>query len=79
MFDLGKIIIQKDDLLQLSKSLKNVFNTFKMRINRTELLDKVENLLDIYYKINDDFINNYNMNKINYHKLKYLNYIKEYN
>ena len=32
-------------------------------------------LINIYYKINDDIMNNYDINKRNYHKLQNLNYL----
>ena len=37
-----------------------------------EILDKTTNMIDIYYKISEDYINNFNKNKRNYHKLKNL-------
>ena len=37
------------------------------------------NKLDIYYKINNDLISHYNMNKRNFHKLTNLNFLKKYN
>ena len=35
--------------------------------------------MDIYYKKNDNIINNYNINKRNYHQLQNLNYLKNNN
>ena len=37
------------------------------------------NILDIYYKINDDIVNNYNINKRNYYNLRNINNIKNNN
>ena len=76
IFELGKILIDKNDLLKVFENLKNVFNTFKSKIKEKEILDKIENKINYYYKINNDLINNYNMNKRNYHKLRNLNHLK---
>ena len=38
-------------------------------------MKKVQKLL-VYYKMNNDIINNYNINKRNYHKLLNVYYIK---
>jgi len=37
------------------------------------------NIMDIYYKINNNIIDNYDINKRNYYNLKNLNYIKDNN
>ena len=37
------------------------------------MFDQMINLIDIYYKINDYIMNNYNINKRNYHQLQNLN------
>ena len=79
LFELGKILIDKDDLLELIEKLKNTIDKFKLKINSKDILNKVENQLNIYYKINNDFISNYNMNKRNFHKLTNLNFLKKYN
>ena len=53
---------------------------FKNRINiMKEILDKIINMLDIYYHINNNFINNYSINKRNYFNLLNLNTLKDYN
>ena len=41
-----------------------------------EILDKMGNIIDTYYKINNNIIDNYNMNKRNYYILLNINYIK---
>ena len=78
LFELGKILIDKDDLLELVEKLKNAIDKFKLKIN-SNVLNKIVNKLDIYYKINNDLIINYNMNKRNFHKLTNLNFLKKYN
>ena len=44
-----------------------------------EILDKMGNIIDTYYKINNNIIDNYNMNKRNYYVLLNINYIKNNN
>ena len=44
--------------------LKKSIDKFKFKINIIkEIFDKTINIMDIYYKINNNFINNYNINK----------------
>ena len=77
IFDFKNILIDEDDLLNVEKELKNSIDNFKMEINIIkEIFDKMINILDSYYKLNDDIINNYNINKRNYFKLQNLNYLK---
>ena len=78
IFDFKNILIDEDDLLNVEKELKNSIDNFKMEINIIkEIFDKMINILDSYYKLNDDIINNYNINKRNYFKLQNLNYLKK--
>ena len=60
--------------------MKNVVNEFKWKVHAIkEILDRTINLMDLYYKINDNIIENYNINKRNYHNLQNLNYLKNNN
>ena len=79
LFDLGKILVDKDELLEMITNLKNVIDTIKLKIKRKYLLDKIEDKINIYYKINKDYISNYNMNKRNFHKLQNLIFLKNHN
>ena len=75
--DLKGMSVDKNDLLKIMDELKNVIDRFKYRINNIkEIFDKMLNILDNYYKINNDIIINYDMNKKYYHKLMNLYSIK---
>ena len=77
IFDLSSILLKKDDLLKIKDDLKNVIDKFKYKINVIkEIFDKTLNLLDIYYNVNNDIINNYNINKRNYYELQNLYKLK---
>ena len=43
-----------------------------------EILNRMINMLEIYYKINNNFINNYSFNKKNYLKLQNFITLKTY-
>ena len=76
----GKILIKNNDLLNSMKDLNNVIDNFKYKINIIkEILDRLVNTFDLYYKINNNIINNYNNNKRNYYILQNLNNIKNNN
>ena len=80
IIDLSELIIDKDDLLVMIKDLKNIIDKFKYKINiMKDILNKMSNIMDIYYKINDNIINNYNINKRNYYILLNINNIKDNN
>ena len=67
IFDLSSILLKKDDLLKIKDDLKNVIDKFKYKIKIIkEIFDKIINIMDIYYKINSNIIENYNINKTNY-------------
>ena len=75
--DLGKMLINKNDLLKINDYLKISIDKFKYKINIiVEIFKRMADILDIYYKINNDIIHNYNMNKRNYYKLINLNNLK---
>ena len=77
IFDFKKILINKNILTKKLKELKSVIENYKNKINiMKEILDKTTNMMDFYYKINENYINNYNINKRNYHKLINLNQLK---
>ena len=44
-----------------------------------EMFNIMMNILERYYKLNDDIINNYNITKRNYYKLQSLNNLKNNN
>ena len=76
-FEFSKIIINKTDLLNIMNDLKIALDKFKNKITNEEILNKIKTNVDLYYKINNDIINNYNVKKRNYHKLQNLNYLKD--
>ena len=62
------------------EELKKVIDKFKHRINIIKkILDRMNNIMDIYYKINNNIINNYNRSKRNYYILLNINKIKDNN
>ena len=74
IFDFSKILIDKDELLKTNREFKNSIDILKYKINIIkELSNRTLNLLDLYYKINDTIINNYNIKKRNYYQLQNLN------
>jgi hypothetical protein len=80
LFNLGEININKNEFLKSMENLKNVVDLLKFKIEVIkEILNKMVNTLDIYYKMNDTIIHNYDQNKINYHKLMNLNSLKTNN
>ena len=75
-----KISINKEDLISTEINLKNIIDKFRWKIYFIkDLFDKMINILDKYYQINNNIINNYNMNKINFYKLQNLIYLKNNN
>ena len=72
----SKILVKNNDLLNSMKDLNNVIDNFKYKISIIkEILDRLVNTFDLYYKINNNIINNYNINKRNYYILQNLNNI----
>ena len=62
---------KKKDLLKMKEELKNIIDKFKYKIKIIkEIFDKMINILDIYYKINTNIVDNYDINKRNYYNLK---------
>ena len=72
IYDFKKILvlINKNKLIKKLEELKNIIDKYKELINiMKKILDKTTNMIDLYYKINKDYINNYDIKKRNYHKL----------
>ena len=72
IIDYRKILIKDNDLINIMNDLNNVIDNFKYKINIIkEQLDRLVNTFDLYYKINNNIINNYNINKriIIYYKI----------
>ena len=73
IFDFKEILINKNELIKKLEELKSIIDIFKNKTNIIkEILDKTMNIIEIYYKINKDYINNYNINKRNYYNLNIL-------
>ena len=70
IFDFKEILINKNELIKKLEELKSIIDIFKNKTNIIkEILDKTMNMIEIYYTISKDYINNYNINKRNYHNL----------
>ena len=80
IYELSSLIIEKEDLLKIKGELRKTIDKFKYKIKIIkEIFDKMINIMDIYYKINNNIIDNYDINKRNYYNLKNLNYITDNN
>ena len=80
IFDLSKILISKNELEILMKGLSEAIHKFKFKINIMEkILNRMVIILETFYKVNNDIINNYDTSKRNFHKLENINFIKNYN
>ena len=80
ILDLGRILIQQDDLNITLEKLKKSIDEFKYKINKIkEVFDKMMNIMDMYYKVNNDIISNYNINKRNYYYLLNIKNLKNNN
>ena len=78
--ELGALLTDEKDLLKIQGDLKNVIDKFKDKINYIyEIFNKMIDLLNIFYNINNNIIKDYNKNKRNYYILKNLNYLKNNN
>ena len=79
--DFEKIFIKNDELLKSVEDLNDTIENFKHKIDIIkDIFDRMINTFDLYYKINKDIINNYNINnKRNYYKLQNLKYLKNNN
>ena len=78
--DLGKIIPDKEELIKIKSELKYSVDEFIDKANQIiQMLKYMKNIMKIYYKINDDLINNFNISKINYYDFQNLDYLKEEN
>jgi len=79
--DFKYIIPNKSELSEYRKYLNNLGNNIKLFNNNVQIiinsLKKVANNMKIYYKINEDIINNFDYKKINYETLYNLKQIKE--
>ena len=74
------ILPNKEDLNKKMKELKETINLFDNNVNIiVNMLNEVKNKIDIYFKINEEFINNYDDKKKNYETLYYLNHFKDNN
>jgi len=80
IFDFTKILINKDELLKSSEALKDIIDKFKYKIDIIkETISKMLTILDTYYNLNNNIINNYNIKKRNFHYLQNLQNIKNNN
>ena len=74
------MIPDKDELIKNNKILKEYKELFDKNVKIiVNILNEVMNKMNIYYKINEDIINNYNNKNINYEIIYNLNNIKNNN
>ena len=73
-----KIMPNKNDLIELKNSLKNEIHLFNHNIKLLiNILEDVKNKINIYYKINEEIINNFiDNNNLNYEIIYYLKSIE---
>ena len=70
ILDLSKILIKKNDFNKIMEELRQSIDKYKSKIKIIkETFDKMINILDMYYKINNDIFNHYSINKRNYYNL----------
>ena len=81
---LGDMMPNENELIENNKKLKYYIDLFNHNVNIIiNILKEVIENMNLYYKINEDIINNYNSNNRNYeilynlHKIKENNIIKE--
>ena len=65
IFEFTKILIQKSDLLNIMNDLKIILDKYKSKLTNLQTFNKIKSNMDLYYKINNDIITNYNMKKRN--------------
>ena len=72
--EFNDILPSKEELIQKKKELKNTIDLLSNDINMIiNMLNNVINKINIYYKINEDIINNYNEKYRNYETIYQLN------
>ena len=81
LFELSKLLINNKEelLLQIKEKIKNIFDKLKIKLNNNEISDKINGVLEKYFKIIEHIINNYNTTKRNYCQLQNIDYLKKYN
>ena len=80
ILDFNNISIEKEELIKISTELKNTIEEFKWKANIIkEILNKMINMLDIYFNLNDYYLNNYNLSQRNYYILLNLECFKNNN
>jgi len=78
--DFSKILVNNTDLLKIKEDLKISIDKFKYKINTiTKIFNRMVDIIDTYFKINNDIINNYKITKRNYYKLQNLYNLKNNN
>ena len=64
----------KEKLIEKKNLLKRYAEQFNKEINKIiDILNEVKNKMNLYYKINEDIINNYDNKNKNYENIDYLN------
>ena len=77
VIELSNLFINEGEFTKIKDELKGVIDKFKYKINVIKVIfDRMIDLLDEYFIINTNIINNYNISKRNYYKLQNLKYLK---
>ena len=71
------ILPEQNELFKIEAELRNLIDKFKEKIKLIiKIFKKMIIQLEFYYKINNNILNNFNINKVNYHSLLNINEIK---
>jgi len=80
IFNLENIMMNKKDFINQLEDFRNTFDKVKIDIEKIkDILNNVINIIELYYKINNDIINWYENKNKNYYILKNINEFKNNN
>ena len=75
--DLGEILPDKKELIKIKEDLRKYIDMFINKSNQIiEMINHTKNMMNVYYKINDDLIDNFNESKRNYYGFQNLEHLK---
>ena len=75
-----KIFVDKSDLIETKDELNKEMDIFKFKLNIVkQIFDKMVKIMDLYIKLNNDIIDNYNKKNVNYNQLQNLHNLKRNN
>ena len=77
---LSDILPKRNELIEKLKDIKSTIQSFNASVDGIiSILNEIKNKMNIYYKINEDIINNYDTKNRNYEIIDYLNKFQNYN